>query len=227
MSEETTILAGAVVKISATIPASFTTGSFATVAENATEVAGPLTLSGGGFSFETSSKVPLKTATTIERPGVKTFLPYALEMSHLPSDPGQQLYKELCESRLPFTLIIEWPWGETEYTIARGTGWQPGGGAAGEFRNASAEFMQDERGSLSVLGDASATFTLTYTAGANGSIIGNTPQTVVRGNDAEPVTAVPAPDYEFVSWSDGSTQNPRLDKFINGNLSVTATFALA
>ncbi|MGA2418146.1 MAG: hypothetical protein ABSF55_02825, partial [Candidatus Staskawiczbacteria bacterium] len=53
------------------------------------------------------------------------------------------------------------------------------------------------------------TYTLTYTAGDNGSITGDSPQTVNSGADGTAVTAVPADGYHFTSWSDDSTQNPR------------------
>ena len=50
------------------------------------------------------------------------------------------------------------------------------------------------------------TYTLTYTAGANGSISGLSPQTVIyNGNAISSVTAVPNTGYHFVSWSDGLT----------------------
>ena len=48
------------------------------------------------------------------------------------------------------------------------------------------------------------TYTLTYTAGANGTITGDTPQTVNYGADGTAVTAVPDTGYHFVDWSDGS-----------------------
>ena len=47
------------------------------------------------------------------------------------------------------------------------------------------------------------TYTLTYTAGANGSITGASPQTVNHGADGTEVTAVPNTGYHFVNWSDG------------------------
>ena len=47
------------------------------------------------------------------------------------------------------------------------------------------------------------TYTLTYTAGANGTITGTSPQTVNHGASGTPVTAVPDAGYHFVSWSDG------------------------
>jgi peptidoglycan hydrolase-like protein with peptidoglycan-binding domain len=68
-------------------------------------------------------------------------------------------------------------------------------------------------------------YTLTYTAGANGTISGTTPQTVNEGTDGTAVTAVPADGYYFVDWSDASTANPRTDTNVLTNISVTANFS--
>ena len=68
------------------------------------------------------------------------------------------------------------------------------------------------------------TYTLTYTAGANGSISGTSPQTVNHGASGTAVTADPAVGYHFVQWSDGSTANPRTDSNVTANVSVTANF---
>ena len=70
------------------------------------------------------------------------------------------------------------------------------------------------------------TYTLTYTAGTNGSISGTTPQTVNYGASGTAVTAVPNTGYYFVQWSDGSTANPRTDANVTANISVTASFAI-
>ena len=70
------------------------------------------------------------------------------------------------------------------------------------------------------------TFTLTYTAGANGSITGVSPQTVNYGASGTAVTAVPATGYHFVQWSDASTANPRTDTNVTANITVTASFAI-
>src|SRR5205809_5311857 len=69
-------------------------------------------------------------------------------------------------------------------------------------------------------------YTLTYTAGANGSITGTSPQTVNHGSDGSAVTAVPDAGYHFVSWSDASTNNPRTDLNVTGDVTVTANFAI-
>jgi hypothetical protein len=70
------------------------------------------------------------------------------------------------------------------------------------------------------------TFTLTYTAGANGSITGNAAQTVNAGASGTAVTPVANANYHFVNWSDGSTANPRTDTNVQANLAVTANFAI-
>lgn len=69
------------------------------------------------------------------------------------------------------------------------------------------------------------TYTLTYSAGMNGSISGTATQTVTHGSSGTAVTAVPDSGYEFVNWSDSSTVNPRTDADVTGNIIVTANFA--
>ena len=70
------------------------------------------------------------------------------------------------------------------------------------------------------------TYTLTYNAGANGSISGSTPQTVNYGTSGSAVTAVPNTGYHFVNWSDSSVANPRTDSSVTNDLTVTANFAI-
>ena len=69
------------------------------------------------------------------------------------------------------------------------------------------------------------TYTLTYTAGANGTISGMTPQTVSYGGNGTAVTGVPSAGHHFVQWSDASTANPRTDTNVTSNINVTAQFA--
>ena len=69
-------------------------------------------------------------------------------------------------------------------------------------------------------------YTLTYTAGENGSIKGTSPQKVDYGSSGAPITAVPSVGYHFVSWSDGVTTASRTDHKVMTDLAVTATFAI-
>ena len=69
------------------------------------------------------------------------------------------------------------------------------------------------------------TFTLDYTAGAGGSITGDTSQVVDYGSDGTIVTAVPNTGYHFVQWSDDVMTASRTDTNVTANISVTASFA--
>jgi parallel beta-helix repeat protein len=71
---------------------------------------------------------------------------------------------------------------------------------------------------------AITTYTLTYAAGANGALVGDSPQVVNSGSSGTAITAVPDTGYRFLAWSDGSTANPRTDVAVMANISVTATF---
>ena len=65
------------------------------------------------------------------------------------------------------------------------------------------------------------TFTLTYTAGDNGTITGTTPQTVNYGARRHRSHRGPGTGYHFVNWSDGSTVNPRTDTNVTANISTS------
>jgi hypothetical protein len=68
--------------------------------------------------------------------------------------------------------------------------------------------------------------TLTYTAGVNGSIIGDGLQRVAVGATGTGVYAAPIALYEFDEWSDNSTDNPRYDTAGPADVTVTASFVL-
>ncbi len=70
------------------------------------------------------------------------------------------------------------------------------------------------------------TYTLTYTAGANGMISGTSPQVVDHGANGSEVTAVADANYHFVSWSDGVLTATRTDENVTGDITVSATFAI-
>ncbi len=78
------------------------------------------------------------------------------------------------------------------------------------FVNWSDSSTANPRTDLNVTGNISVTanfaintYTLTYTAGSNGTISGTTPQTVNHGSNGTAVTAVPNTGYHFTQWSDG------------------------
>lgn len=68
--------------------------------------------------------------------------------------------------------------------------------------------------------------TVEYIAGANGAVNGSWPENVNCGSNGSWVEATPDVCYEFVNWSDSSTDNPRQDTNVTSNISVTANFAI-
>jgi len=68
------------------------------------------------------------------------------------------------------------------------------------------------------------TYTLTYTAGANGTLSGTTTQTVTHGSAGTEVIALPDVNYHFVSWSDGVLTASRTDSNVISTKNLFATF---
>jgi hypothetical protein len=68
-------------------------------------------------------------------------------------------------------------------------------------------------------------YTLTYTAGANGTLTGSTTQSVESGANGSAVEAVPNAGYHFTEWSDMSVANPRIDDDVLGDITVSAEFS--
>ncbi|MCC5877318.1 MAG: hypothetical protein JJU11_13935 [Candidatus Sumerlaeia bacterium] len=71
------------------------------------------------------------------------------------------------------------------------------------------------------------TFSVEYAAGPGGTIDTSSESASrlrIPGANSS-ITAVPDSGFSFVQWSDGVTDNPRIDTRINADINVTATFA--
>ena len=68
------------------------------------------------------------------------------------------------------------------------------------------------------------TVTLTYSAGAGGTIDGTSPQVVPYGGSGDLVSAIPDPGYRFDQWSDGVSTPYRVDTEVVADLTVVALF---
>ncbi|HOX60600.1 MAG TPA: InlB B-repeat-containing protein, partial [Candidatus Magasanikbacteria bacterium] len=73
---------------------------------------------------------------------------------------------------------------------------------------------------------ATNTYTLSYSAGAGGTLSGSSTQVINYSESGSAVTPVPNAGYHFVNWSDASTANPRTDTNVATNQSLTANFAI-
>lgn len=225
MSEAVT-LAGTVVSISAGTPATYDqTGFEALTYTEVGEVISPPT--GGGRVYEDVSYTLLKERATVHLKGTYDEAEVTFQMITSRSDAGQVLMKAAHLSDNFYAFKVQYPDGDVDYYQARVFGLVDETGEANAIRTLSVTMRKHSNGVIDIAGPGAVSFTLTYTAGANGSILGTSPQTVNIGDDGTAVAAVPAATYAFVEWSDGKTENPRQDKYIQGDVTVTATFALA
>ncbi len=69
-------------------------------------------------------------------------------------------------------------------------------------------------------------YTLTYVAGAHGTISGAAFQIVEQGSSGAPVTAVPDANHHFTQWTDGVSIASRTDANVQGDVTATAVFAI-
>jgi len=65
-----------------------------------------------------------------------------------------------------------------------------------------------------------------YLAEELGSIDGESPQTILSGENTTPVTAIPNTDYSFVLWDDGYMSSNRQDFNVHTSFNTTAYFDL-
>ncbi|MFM2424371.1 MAG: hypothetical protein RLZZ70_762 [Candidatus Parcubacteria bacterium] len=65
-------------------------------------------------------------------------------------------------------------------------------------------------------------YTVVYAPGVNATLIGVGSQIVESGSSGSSVQVIPDSGYQFVSWSDGNTNNPRTDVNVMSNISVSA-----
>lgn len=74
------------------------------------------------------------------------------------------------------------------------------------------------------------TYTVTFVAGAGGTLTGTTSQTITSGGSASAVTAVPNTGYELTNWTGTgfatTTSNPLTVTGVTSNLTITANFAV-
>ncbi len=92
--------------------------------------------------------------------------------------------------------------------------------------------VQNPRRDVNVVADIQVTaefalggYGLDYMAGDGGTIEGDASQTTSHGESGTPVRARADEGYYFVQWSDGITDNPRLDLDVKSLVGVTAVFS--
>lgn len=220
--------AGTRISMGQVLPVTYDAAGFASI--EYTDIGEVQTAPGdGGATYEDVAYTTLGNRDTQHLSGTRDQPEETMEIIVKRTDPGQVLLREAHmvypDRFYPFRVIYNN--GEIDYFLARVIGNVGAGGDSNTVRMRTVTFRRDSRDVVMVAGPVITNVTLTYTAGANGSLIGASPQVIPFGTNGSAVAAVPAATYEFVAWSDGKTENPRQDIQVAGNVTVTATFALA
>lgn len=219
-------VAGTFIRISAGVPATFDAAGYAALKPFAR--IGEITDGGEhGREYAGVNHNPIDTRGTAKFKGSFNEGAKTLQLAIDPDDPGQALAKIALNSDNNYSFEVEYPDGGFDYFQAQVMSFKKATGSVDSMISGTItlEITTSKEGvGIVEVPPPPANATLTYTAGANGTLIGTSPQTVPRMGSGSPVAAVPSAGFEFVQWSDGSTANPRVDTNVLANVTVTATF---
>lgn len=210
--------AGSFLLVSPARPATYDAAGFNALAW--TEVAEITDLGEFGREYSQVTHAPVRQRRTIKRKGSFNDGSITLPMARDAKDAGQALMSEALDTDDSYSYCIELQDGTRFYFTAQCMSFKTSVGGVDSITGKSAQLEIDD----DIIEVAGVSFALTYAADANGSIVGDNPQTVVRGAMAKPVFAQAAGGYRFLKWSDNSVANPRSDGPIVASANLTAQF---
>jgi hypothetical protein len=118
MTQRTTIvsLAGAIVGVSATIPATFDAAGYDVSGTVYTPVANVESVGNHGMTAAVTEFTPVDTATVAKVKGSKNYGTITLSCGYVPSDAGQALLKTASEApQTHYSIELRYQDGETHY----------------------------------------------------------------------------------------------------------------
>lgn len=179
----------------------------------------------GGREYTAVTHTPINKRKTVTRKGTYDYPEFTLEVGRDSTDAGQDMLKLGRDSDASYSFRLTRQDGSIIYLTAQVMSFVNVVGEANTIAGYNVGVKQDDD-EVDVPG-AGTLYTVTYLAGANGSIIGTTPQSVLSGGDTQEVYAAADDTYVFVQWDDLSTDNPRKDTNVTASATYTAEFALA
>lgn len=216
------VIVGTRIYISATLPATYTQAGYEALTFS--EIAEITDINEFGKQWDKVEHTPLATAG---KQKYKSFFDegnLTLPLARSESDAGQILaLAAMNATNQAYSFKIAFQGGAVVYFSGQVFGFTDGN--VNTMRGGNITIEIDAGTKVEVAGGTY--YTLSYIAGANGSIIGSDTQTVISGGNGVAVYAAPAVGYVFSQWSDTSTDNPRQDTSVSGSLTVTATFVSA
>lgn len=213
-------VSGTLVGISASLPATCNLAGFeALTYTNIGEVTDPGEESS---PFSEVTHTPVATGTIVTRKGTQDPGSREMQLAIDRADSGQIIARAAHASRNNYSFRITYPDGTIDYFHALVMNFTTATGSAETIIAGTISLKKN--GATFTATANPGPFTLTYTAGTHGTLLGSSPQTVALGASGSPVAAIADTGYDFSQWSDGSTDNPRIDIDTNDDITVTASF---
>lgn len=222
---DVTLSVGTKFYVSAAEPATYDTAGFGALSW--TEVGEVESLGEFGGNASITNFVPLGTGVVKKRKGSIDYGTVSAAIGRLVGDTGQAILKAGFDGAAKYT-VHSFKVVNADASIAYFTG------IVGSFtkvvNDSNAVTMVNCNVEIdnNVISDDYNFHSVVYSLGtnpANGSIIGDTNQTVANGDDATAVYAAPIATKTFVDWSDLSTDNPRTDLAVGADIAVSANFS--
>ena len=177
-----------------------------------------------GTGFTSTSTNPLTVSNVIANLTLTaTFTQQTFTVTFLPGTGGS-----LTGSA---TQTVAYGGSATAVTAVPATGYVFTGWSGTGFTSTSTNplTVSNMTANLTVTATFAVLRTVTFLAGANGTLTGATTQSVADGGNATAVTAVPNPGYALVSWTGPgfttTSSNPLTVTNVTADLTITATFA--
>lgn len=227
MSQNVYTTVGTRMYISETLPSAITEAAFLAInSGDWQEVAEVTDMGDWGSTGSTASHQPLATGETTN---VKAFIDWGsrdITLGRDITDTSQDLLKDLADGESKrynvISIKIVHQSGLEQYSTAQVTGFSTMLGGGDAIVNGTVGISSRSR--VIEVKPAQVEFTVTYAAGANGSIIGDTEQRVASGADTTEVYAAADTGFTFDQWGDASTDNPRNDTNVTADATYTAQF---
>lgn len=222
MSAQT--VAGTQIGISAVLPVTFDAAGYGALAY---AKIGEITDGGShGRTYQVVNHNPIDTRGTQKFKGSFNEGQKTIQLACDPEDPGQAVVKVALNDDADYAFCVTYQDGSKDYFLAKVTSWSKSTTSVDSMYSASVGLeLTTAKDGTGIVEVNAVSVALTYTADANGTLVGAASQTISLGGTGTPVAAVAAAGYVFSKWSDNKTANPRIDTHVTGNVTVQAQFA--
>ena len=213
--------AGSKIYIAPNMPGAYNQAGFEAIDGTFVEIGEVTDLGEFGREYNLVTHNPLADRRTVKRKGSYNDGAVSMQLARVPTDAGQALLLTARDSddSYPFKVVLQD--STIQYFSGQVMSYTTNVGSVDQITGATVA-VEIDNDIIEIVG--ATTYTVTYVAGANGSIIGDAVHVVVSGGSTSPVYAAADSGFTFSQWNDTSTDNPRSDTNVLATVTYTASF---